>query len=70
MVDTDGRIRWRTGLFETAWRVETVRWSGVTTLYTRVGDLFVYGCLLMLVAVALGTMVGPRSMSMDGRQPI
>jgi len=28
MVDVDGRIRWRTNLFETDWRVDTVRWPG------------------------------------------
>jgi apolipoprotein N-acyltransferase len=70
MVDADGRIRWRTNLFESAWRVDTVRWTGVSTLYSQIGDVFVYGCMLMLVLVALLVMGRPRDMSMDGRQPV
>jgi apolipoprotein N-acyltransferase len=69
MVGPDGRIRWRTNLFESAWRVDTVRWPGVTTFYTQVGDVFVYGCLLILVLVTLFVIGRPRDMSMDGRQP-
>jgi apolipoprotein N-acyltransferase len=69
IVDVDGRIRWRTNLFETAWRVDTVRWTGVSTLYAQVGDVFVYGCLLMVVLVVLLAIGRPRDMSMDGRQP-
>jgi apolipoprotein N-acyltransferase len=70
MVEPDGRIRWRTGLFEPAWRVDDVRWTGTATLYTQFGDVFVYGCLGLLVAVALVSMTRPHDMSMDGRQPI
>ncbi len=70
MVDADGRIRWRTNLFETAWRVDTVRWPGVTTFYTRAGDVFVYACMLLLVLVTLLGMGRPRDVSMDGRQPV
>jgi apolipoprotein N-acyltransferase len=70
MVEADGRIRWRTELFEPAWRVETVRWSGVPTFYTQAGDVFVYVCLLVLAVVTLLAMARPRDMSMDGRQPI
>lgn len=69
MVDPDGRIRWRTDLFETAWRVDTVRWPGVTTFYTQFGDVFVYGCIVMLALVLLMAIGRPRNMSMDGRQP-
>ncbi|MBI3768816.1 MAG: apolipoprotein N-acyltransferase [Deltaproteobacteria bacterium] len=70
IVDVDGRIRWRTNLFESAWRVDTVRWTGVSTLYAQVGDVFVSGCLLMLVLVVLLAIARPRDMSMDGRQPV
>jgi len=70
MVDADGRIRWRTNLFETAWRVDTVRWPGVATFYTRAGDVFVYVCMLLLVLVTLIGMGRPRGVSMDGRQPV
>ena len=69
MINADGRIRWRTNLFESAWRVDTVRWPGVTTFYTQVGDVFVYACLLILVLVTLFAIGRPRDMSMDGRQP-
>jgi len=70
MVDADGRIRWRTNLFETTWRVDTVRWPGIATFYTRAGDVFVYVCMLLLVLVTLLGMGRPRDVSMDGRQPI
>jgi apolipoprotein N-acyltransferase len=70
MVDADGHIRWRTNLFETERRVDTVRWPGVSTLYTRVGDVFVYACMLLLVLVTLLGMGRPRDVSMDGRQPV
>jgi len=67
MVDADGTIRWRTGLFESAWRVDTVSWVGVTTLYARFGDFFVYGCLAVLVLVVVFYRGGPRNVSTDGR---
>jgi apolipoprotein N-acyltransferase len=53
IVDVDGRIRWQTGLFETAVRADTVQWPGVRTVYTRVGDVFAALCGLA-VAVAAG----------------
>jgi apolipoprotein N-acyltransferase len=70
MIDSDGTIRWRTGLFETAWRVDTVSWTGIATFYARYGDCFVYGCLVLLALVVIGGMSRPRNVSMDGRQPI
>jgi apolipoprotein N-acyltransferase len=53
MVDIDGTIRWQTGLFETAWRVDTVRWVGQPTVYTRFGDVFVAACVLITAGLAL-----------------
>ena len=70
MVDIDGTIRWRTGLFESAWRVDTISWVGIPTFYARFGDVFVYGCVALLVLVAVFIMSGPRNVSMDGRQPV
>jgi apolipoprotein N-acyltransferase len=70
MVDVDGTIRWRTGLFETEWRVDTVSWTGISTFYARYGDCFVYGCLVLLALIVVGGMIRPRNVSMDGRQPI
>jgi apolipoprotein N-acyltransferase len=70
MVDADGTIRWRTGLFETAWRVDTVSWTGISTFYARYGDCFVYGCLVLLALIVIAGMNRPRNVSMDGRQPI
>ncbi len=60
MVDADGTIRWRTGLFESAWRVDTISWVGIRTFYARFGDVFVYGCMLLLVLVVI---VGGRERS-------
>ena len=53
MVDADVTIRWRTGLFESAWRVDSISWVGIRTFYARFGDVFVYGCLGLLVLVAV-----------------
>jgi apolipoprotein N-acyltransferase len=70
MVETDGRIRWRTDLFETAWRVDTIRWTGEPTLYTRAGDVFVYACMVILAVVALIATIRPHDISREGRQPV
>jgi apolipoprotein N-acyltransferase len=70
MVDTDGTIRWRTGLFESAWRVDTISWIGIPTFYARFGDVFVYGCMALLVFVVVLVTSGPPNVSTDGRQPI
>ena len=67
MVDAAGRIRWRSGLFDTEWRVDTVEWTGVRTMYTRVGDVFVYLCLVVLAGAALVGMTRPRAASSSGR---
>jgi len=37
-------IRWADESVATDWRVETGRWPGVTTLYTAVGDVYVWLC--------------------------
>ena len=70
MVEANGRIRWRTDLFETAWRVDTIRWTGEPTLYTRAGDVFVYACMVILAVVALIATIRPHDISRDGRQPV
>lgn len=70
MVDDDGTIRWRTGLFESDWRVDTVSWVGISTFYARYGDWFVYGCLALLALQAVRGMIGPRNVPRDGRQPV
>jgi apolipoprotein N-acyltransferase len=67
MVDLDGTIRWRTDLFESDWRVDTVSWVGISTLYARFGDWFVYGCLALLVLVAVYANAGRGNVSRDGR---
>jgi apolipoprotein N-acyltransferase len=68
MVDGAGRVRWRTGLFDTEWRVDTVEWTGDRTLYTRAGDLFVYLCMILLAASMLVGMTRPVKPAMDRRQ--
>ena len=56
MVDIDGTIRWRTDLFETAWRVDTVRWVDAPTFYAQYGDVFVAVCVALVVVLGL---IGP-----------
>jgi apolipoprotein N-acyltransferase len=50
-VDTDGRVRARTGLFETTYRTEELSWPKITTFYTNYGDVFAYLSALVSVFV-------------------
>ena len=52
VIDPDGRIRWRSALFEPVWHVDEIAWPGVRTLYARVGDAFAWLC----AAVSLGAL--------------
>jgi apolipoprotein N-acyltransferase len=70
MVDADGTIRWRTGLFESAWRVDTISWTGIPTFYARFGDVFVYGCLAVLGVVAVVVIGRSRNASTEGGHSI
>ena len=67
MVDADGTIRWRTGLFESDWRVDTISWTGIPTFYARFGDVFVYGCLVLVAVVAVVVIGRSRNASTEGR---
>ncbi|HZP42852.1 MAG TPA: apolipoprotein N-acyltransferase [Candidatus Binatia bacterium] len=54
VIDPDGRIRWRSPLYETVWHADVVAWPGVRTFYTRFGDVFAWTCVAVTaVAVAL-----------------
>lgn len=66
MVDIDGTIRWRTDLFETAWRVDTVRWVDAPTVYAQHGDVFVAACVALVVALGL---LGPVAIRMRRHVP-
>ncbi len=55
VIDADGRIRWQGPLYEMLWHVDAIRWTGIRTLYTRFGDVFVWACVAVtLAAVGLG----------------
>ncbi len=47
LVDPYGRVLARTALFETAVRVGEVRWLRARTVYSRVGDVLAYACVLL-----------------------
>ncbi len=70
MIDVDGTVRWHTALFETAWLVDTVSWIDERTVYTRFGDVFVYGCMVILAATALGAAIGRASRGKTTRQGV
>jgi apolipoprotein N-acyltransferase len=53
IVDPDGRIRWRSPLFETLQHVDEIAWPGVRTFYTRFGDVFAWACAA-ISALAIG----------------
>jgi apolipoprotein N-acyltransferase len=50
IVDPYGRVIERTGIFEPAVVMGEVRFLRATTLYTRIGDVFAYGSLLLTLA--------------------
>ena len=55
VIDPDGRIRWRSPLFETTFHVDDIAWPGVRTFYTRFGDVFAWACVLAsLLAIGYG----------------
>lgn len=51
IVDIDGSIRWQTDLFRAAVRADVVGWPGISTFYTRYGDVFAGVCGLASLAV-------------------
>jgi apolipoprotein N-acyltransferase len=61
VIDPTGRLSQQTDLFVRTWiKARIAPAEGATTFYTRWGDLFAYGCVL-LTAVSLGWgMVGQR----------
>jgi len=50
VIDFDGRIRWRSQMFEQTAHAEEISWLGVRTIYTRFGDVFAWACVLVTVA--------------------
>ena len=63
VIDSTGRLSQQTDLFVRTWiKARITPAAGATTFYTRWGDLFAYGCVLV-TAVSLGWgMVGARPM--------
>jgi apolipoprotein N-acyltransferase len=60
LIASDGRIAWQGPLDEMLWHAGEIAWPGVRTAYSRAGDVFVWGCVaLVLVAAAWG--LGRRS---------
>lgn len=54
-IGADGRILWESPLFEQAWHVEDVAWSGVRTFYAAWGDVFAMTCgLVTVLAIGIG----------------
>jgi apolipoprotein N-acyltransferase len=48
VIDSTGRLRQQTDLFVRTWiKARITPAEGPTTFYTRWGDLFAYGCLLV-----------------------
>lgn len=63
VVDPYGRVLARTGLFETAVRVQEVRFLRERTIYSRVGDVVAYLC----VALTAGALAAARRRRAAGR---
>jgi apolipoprotein N-acyltransferase len=50
VIAADGRVRWRSPLFETDWHVEEIAWHDLRTFYARFGDVFAWACALASLA--------------------
>jgi apolipoprotein N-acyltransferase len=62
VIDPDGRIRWRSQLFQPAWHADEITWPGVRTFYARFGDAFAWACALVTAAaLATGIARGPSA---------
>jgi apolipoprotein N-acyltransferase len=62
IVRDDGRVAWAGPLDQMLEHTEAITWHGVRTFYTRFGDVFVWTCVLALLAaggVALRRRSGP-----------
>jgi apolipoprotein N-acyltransferase len=53
LIAADGRIAWQGPLDEMLWHVGEIAWPGVRTVYTRVGDAFVWACVLLVVGATV-----------------
>jgi apolipoprotein N-acyltransferase len=51
VVDPYGRVLAETGIFEPAVMVEEVRFVTARTIYTRIGDVFVYASVIVTLAL-------------------
>jgi len=49
LIDAEGRIVWQGPLDEMLWHAAEISWPGVRTVYTRIGDAFVWGCVAAVV---------------------
>jgi apolipoprotein N-acyltransferase len=61
VIDPTGRLSQQTDLFVRTWlngRITPA--EGPTTLYTRWGDLFAYGCLLVTAVAVVAGVVGRK----------
>jgi apolipoprotein N-acyltransferase len=70
VIDSTGQLSQQTDLFIRTWikaRITPAR--GATTFYTRWGDLFAYGCILVTAVSLVWGMVGlrPTGESVDRR---
>ena len=60
VIDADGHIRWQGPLFEMLWHVDDIGWTGVRTVYTRHGDVFVWACVVATLAAIAWGLARPR----------
>jgi apolipoprotein N-acyltransferase len=50
IVDEDGRVAWASPLDQLLQHTDGIAWHGVRTFYTRFGDVFVWICVLAVLA--------------------
>jgi apolipoprotein N-acyltransferase len=48
LVAPDGAIAWQGPLDQMLWHAGEIAWPGIRTFYARVGDAFVWACLLVV----------------------
>ncbi len=61
VIDPTGRLSQQTDLFERTWlKGRITPAEGPTTFYTRWGDLFAYGCMLVTAVSLVSGVVGQK----------
>ncbi len=61
VITPTGRIIGATTLFTRATEIETARWKGIRTVYSRIGDVFARSCFALTIVGILMALCAKKS---------